>query len=286
MNQLERKYGSIKYGILGNTSLISTREKTLLWFFSNSVYVFLTGATIVSLLSINIHGLDGYLMFSLGILTIYTICSVIYSSRRIMYHLVTKLGKEYYDYREDLLINNHIIIYKIPNGIDAWREFILESKHFSNGFCVYKKRIPLMFTKGIVYYFDYCIIVVWENNPDDDVISALIDKKKINIVFCVKQIVLDNQDKSNLKSLVIAGYTEKDIDHKIIRFAYIYIDAASQQLIHRPRVLMLYPQDHVMKKFKYASQPSVIVDYSIEISDYVCRNILKLSTDSHKECDT
>jgi hypothetical protein len=194
-----------------------------------------------------------------------------------MYHLVTKLGKEYFDYKESQLISESIIVLKLGLDYDTWRNKLAQSKNFEKGYCVRKKRIPLMFTKGVIYYFDYNILIFWDNIPNQALLSSLIDNKRLNLVFCIKTIEDADPDEMKEKSYVEPGYTEEEIDSQVVRFADIYFLKNTLRLIHRPRVVMLYPKDHIMKRyFKYASEPSVVVDLSKDIFDYLLKNILQV----------
>ena len=132
-----------------------------------------------------------------------------------------------------------------------------------------------MFSKGVIYYFDYNIFVFWDENPRNVEWKTELSRKKVNIIYHIKSISVNASDKL-YKSLLEPGYVEEKIDSFIVRHATIYYNEKTNEIIHRPRVILLQLEDYIMRKFKYAKAPSVIVDFSIDLSNYVLGEMLKI----------
>ena len=276
MDELDKKYQNIRYADFGDSTLLSTNEKRLLNFMSYSGVVLIFGMLIILVLHEIFGGISDYLALFFVFLLLYCVWAVFFAAKRTMYHCITKLGREYFEYREHDLIENHRLVIPIPFSFDEWSDDLRKSKQFERGYSVVKKRFPLMFTKGAIYYFDYNIIVFLRDTPDRILLPDLIDPKRINLVFCLKAIESAQLDDSVIRSYIAPGYTEEIIDSQIVRFAEIHYDKTTSQVLHRPRVVLLYPGDPFMSKHRYVREPSVVVDYSTDVSNLILSKVLRL----------
>lgn len=279
-NKIEKKYKNIGYAEFNDSILLSKRQRIWIDFAKKSPYIFISITIIIYFISRIISGLDAILAISLFSAVIVSLIIIIFTGKYVIKQSVKLLGEEYFRYKEEYYKKNHIVKIFMRNSFIEWKEYLLTSKRFSKGYCTYKVRFPITFAKAVFRYLDYNLMVFFDKLPDNATTKPLLDKKRINLVYCIKAIDEEDIDNSKINSLLEPGYKEIVIDTLIVRFAYIYYNKSTEQLIHRPRVVLLYPQDHFMKKFKYAKEPSVVVDYSMDISYYLLTKILQLDVGS------
>lgn len=276
---LDAKYKNIEYGNFYDSSLLTKREKKFIGVLENTQYIVIFGLFLLMFVYKSNLISDSFIAIAFIVILSYGIFAVFYCGRFIMRRCVALLGKEYFDYKEELLRKEYGFLQKINQNYEKLRSDLLLQKKFDKGYCVQKKRFSLMFTKGVVYYFDYNFIVFFDEIPSDKELAALLKKKYINLVFCLKTIEQKSVDVMTCDALVESGYNEKMIDTIIVRFANIYFEKNSNQIIHRPRVVLLQPEDHFLKRLKYTERSSVVVDYSLDVSNFLITKILRIRID-------
>ncbi|MDC7243331.1 MAG: hypothetical protein PQJ44_05210 [Sphaerochaetaceae bacterium] len=272
---LDSKYKNIGYAEFNDSMLLSKNEKRLIKFFEYTQFVVIFGLMIVVILYKSTQINDSILAIIFIFILCYGVVAVFSGGRYVMHKCVTLLGKEYYDYKEKFLLKEYKFIKRVSEIDNEWCTNIISGKNSLNNYILKKKRFPLMFSKGVIYYFDYNIFVFWDENSYNVEWKTELSRKKVNIIYHIKSISVNASDEL-YKSLLEPGYTEEKIDSCLVRHATIYYNEKTNEIIHRPRVILLKFEDYIMRKFKYAKDPSVIVDFSIDLSNYVLGEILKI----------
>lgn len=278
MDELDSKYKNVEYAEFYDSTLISKKEKVIIRILDNIMYIFLLSFMIITVVGMSFDNMGTFVGISFFVIIIGAWFAVFYYRRLVMNKCVTLLGKEYYDYKENELLKEHKFIKKLDKSFLAWKESLFNNKYFKEDYGIKRKRFPLMLTKGAAYYFDFNILVFFENVPEENELKKILDHKIVNLVFCIKPIDMDKNEEE-YHSLLEPGYLEKEIDSQIVRFATIYFNKKTNEIIHRPRAFMYNLKDHFMSKFDYAKEPSVIVDYSLDVSNYLLAVMLEIDLD-------
>lgn len=277
-SDLDGKYKDIYDGNFENSNLITHSEKKLIFILDHIALVMLVGFVILSLLA-NVTSIsDGLIFFMFILIFGGSILGIVYLGRFVMKKCITLLGEEYFKYRELQNINEYRYVKDSKVAFEIWKKSLLESKFFKDRFCIKTKRYAFQYPKRVVIEFKYRLFVFFDKIDYSVLSSKNLSSKGINIVYCIKDIDI-NKDEEKYTELLEPGYTEKSIEGIIVRFGNIYFNKKTNEVIHRPRVVLYNLNDKFLKKFKYATKPSVIVDHSLVLSNYILTDLLKLDLD-------
>ncbi|MBU1020064.1 MAG: hypothetical protein KJ847_02525 [Firmicutes bacterium] len=178
------------------------------------------------------------------------------------------LNEDYYFFREEYLIKKWDGPIKLKFKVNEMRDHFNNMKTLKDGTITKKRSWPYSMMGGVWFPFNFSFIFCFDKIPPIDKLLLQAKRKTVNIVICYK--VIDGIDLNEFdKKKLLDGYQIVEADNIKFRVGYIYLDQKNDTMIHRPRTILLYPDELFLGKYKQLQKEAVVIDYSEEIYQYI-----------------